>query len=69
MLTPIYLVDAANKLSPSPYSKPLSKGTPGVAVRNITFDTSKEKRILGIKFRTTEDLVKDMLTEFETRGF
>lgn len=65
----IVLVDAANSLSPSPYSKPISKGTPGDAVRNISWNTSKEKKLFGIKFRELKEIVKDVLEEYESRGF
>ncbi|KAF8997150.1 hypothetical protein BDZ89DRAFT_783469 [Hymenopellis radicata] len=62
-------MNVANALSPCPYSKPIGKGTPGETVRNITFNTSKERRLFGVAFRTLSELTKDMLTEFEARGF
>ncbi|KAF9025335.1 D-lactaldehyde dehydrogenase [Hymenopellis radicata] len=63
-------LDVANALTPAPYTKkPLTKGTPGDAVHGITFDTAKEKRIFGRKFRTMEETARDMLADFEKRGW
>ncbi|KAK0187889.1 D-lactaldehyde dehydrogenase [Armillaria mellea] len=63
-------LDVISTLSPNPYpSRTLPRGTPGVCQRAVTFDTSKEKRILGIKFRTMEDLARDVLADYERRGW
>ncbi len=64
------LVDVISKLSPNPYpSRTLPRGTPGICQRAITFDTSKEKRILGIKFQTMEETARDVLADYERRGW
>lgn len=64
------LVNVANSLSPSPYvSHTLPKGTPGSVRRPITFETSKEKRIFGIKFKTMEETARDTLSDYEHRGW
>ena len=69
----IYTVDAANSLSPSPIpSHTLSRGTPGGAVNivyKVKYDTSKSDRILGLKYRTKEDVARDTLADFESRGW
>jgi len=64
------LVDVANCLTPPPYpSHRLPKGSPGAVQRAITLDTSKEKKILGIEFRTMEELARDTLADFGARGW
>jgi len=66
-------IDVANSLSPSPIpSHTLSRGTPGGAVNivyKVKYDTSKSDRILGLKYRTKEELVRDTLADFEARGW
>ncbi|PBK74752.1 NAD(P)-binding protein [Armillaria solidipes] len=63
-------LDVISKLSPNPYpSRTLPRGTPGICQRAITFDTSKEKRILDIKFRTMEEMARDVLADYECRGW
>ncbi|KAF8912390.1 hypothetical protein CPB85DRAFT_1375735 [Mucidula mucida] len=63
-------LDEANALTPAPYTKkPLAKGTPGDAVHGITFDMTKEKKIFSRKFRTMEETARDMLADFEKRGW
>ncbi|KAK2467489.1 hypothetical protein APHAL10511_000344 [Amanita phalloides] len=71
-------VDAANSLSPSPIpshapgtAKALPIGNPGAGrtVKKPAVDTSKEKRILGLKFRTLEECVRDVLADYERRGW
>ncbi|KAK0464594.1 D-lactaldehyde dehydrogenase [Desarmillaria tabescens] len=58
------------KLSPNPCpSRTLPRGTPGICQRAITFDTSKEKRILDIKFLTMEETARDILADYERRGW
>ncbi|KAJ6595803.1 D-lactaldehyde dehydrogenase [Mycena vulgaris] len=61
-------IDAANALSPPP-ALTLTKGTPGTAHRAITFDTAKEKRILGIEFKTMAESTRDILADFVARGW
>ncbi|KIY65832.1 D-lactaldehyde dehydrogenase [Cylindrobasidium torrendii FP15055 ss-10] len=58
-------VDVAQKLDPSPYAKGiLAKGEPdGARQRFIHFETAKEKRIIGHKFRTAEEIVQELLSE------
>ncbi|ESK96316.1 d-lactaldehyde dehydrogenase [Moniliophthora roreri MCA 2997] len=60
-------VDTANSLSPSPYPT-VTKGMTGETFRGITFATSKAKDILGMKFRTMEELTRDSLEECARAG-
>ncbi|KAF8959850.1 hypothetical protein BDZ97DRAFT_1836214 [Flammula alnicola] len=65
-------LDAANSLSPSPLpSHKLQKGFPeilqGEKVYQISYDKSKEARILGIKFHTQIETTKDTLEDFAKR--
>lgn len=72
-------LDVANSLSPSPIPshKPgtanaLPVGMPGTKTGPpymMMFDTSKEKKILRLKLRTKEELVRDTLEDFESRGW
>ncbi|KAK7456489.1 hypothetical protein VKT23_010739 [Stygiomarasmius scandens] len=65
-------IDAVNSLQPSPWpshKEPLAKGETGEKLYKITWDLSKEKRILGIKFRTQEETARDMLADWESRGW
>ena len=65
-----FLVDVVNSLSPSPYSShTFAKGATGTVQRAITFDTSKQKRILDIKFRSMQDTARDILTDYTRRGW
>ncbi|KAJ8087297.1 hypothetical protein PM082_006127 [Marasmius tenuissimus] len=61
-------LDAANSLTPTPYRK-IAKGASGTAHRGIKFDTSKERRILGLRFRTMEEVTRDVLTDYTRRGW
>ncbi|KAF9561492.1 D-lactaldehyde dehydrogenase [Agrocybe pediades] len=59
-------INAANSLSPNPLpSHKLPKGFPeiteGERVIHIAYDTSKEQRILGIKYHTKVETTKDTL--------
>lgn len=70
VLTGVTLVNVANALSPSPYpSGSLSKGEVGDLGRLQTVDNSKSKSILGIKYKTIEELTRDTLADFESRGW
>ncbi|KAK2467474.1 hypothetical protein APHAL10511_000329 [Amanita phalloides] len=66
-------IDASNSLSPPPVpGKVLAVGDPGAGKRNvykINYDTSKEKRIFGLKYRMMEEIARDMLIDFERRGW
>ena len=35
----------------------------------VNFDTTKEARILGIRYRSAETVTKDMLNDFGRRGW
>jgi len=68
------IVDAANSPSSSPLpSQALQKGFPeilqGEKVYLISYDKSKEQRILGIKFHTQVETAKDTLEDFARRGW
>ncbi|KIL60770.1 hypothetical protein M378DRAFT_130340 [Amanita muscaria Koide BX008] len=65
-------LDAANSLSPSPFSRPLPVGAPGAGKNvphKIDYDTSKERKILKVKYKTIEESTKDTLADFESRGW
>ncbi|KAF8999638.1 hypothetical protein BDQ17DRAFT_1410630 [Cyathus striatus] len=64
-------LDTANSLSPQPYTKHmLPAGEPGIEkVYMIDYDTTKEKTILGIKFKTLEESARDMLEYFVSKGW
>ena len=72
-------LNIANSLSPSPIPshKPgtanaLPVGNPGEKTGPpymMMFDTSKEKKILGLNLRTKEELARDTLADFESRGW
>ncbi|RDB27412.1 hypothetical protein Hypma_004368, partial [Hypsizygus marmoreus] len=66
--------DAANSLSPSPIPShtPLPVGFPGAGLKAkppVQYNTEKATRILGIKYRTKEELARDTLADFEKRGW
>ena len=42
---------------------------PSKAVHFLSYDTSKEQKLFGIKFHTIEESTKDMLDEFAKRGW
>lgn len=63
-------VNAALSLPGSIY-KPHAdvSGPKGVTTRLIKFDTRKEKRLLGIQFRTLQEHVYDILVDYIKRGW
>lgn len=66
-------VDVANSLSPPAVpGKTLAVGDPGAgrkAPYMLNYDTNKEKRIFGLKYKTMEEISRDMLVEFNRRGW
>ncbi|KZT29948.1 D-lactaldehyde dehydrogenase [Neolentinus lepideus HHB14362 ss-1] len=62
------MIDVANSMSPKPYHT-LAKGTPGAAVRKLTINTEKEHRILGLRYKTAEELVRDAFANYAARGW
>ncbi|PBK86378.1 NAD(P)-binding protein [Armillaria gallica] len=50
-------------------SQVLSKPVPGDMKYAIIFDMNKEKRLLGLKFRTMEETARDVLSDFDSRGW
>ncbi|KAK7456490.1 hypothetical protein VKT23_010740 [Stygiomarasmius scandens] len=65
-------IDVVNSLQPSPWpshKKPFTKGEAGEKIYKIVWDMSKEKKILGIKFRTQNETARDMLADWESRGW
>jgi len=66
-------IDVANSLSPpAAPGKTLPVGNPGAgrtATHMYTYDTSKEKRILGLKYKTMHEIARDMLVDFNNRGW
>ena len=61
-------VSVAHRLYPK-----LPAGTtsydPSKAAHFLSYDTSKERKLFGIKFHTIEESTKDMLDEFTKRGW
>ena len=69
-------VDAANSLKPNPLpTHKFQKGRPELLqngkekVIHITFEKSKEERILGIKFKTLLETTRDTMENFASRGW
>ncbi|PPQ78263.1 hypothetical protein CVT25_011722 [Psilocybe cyanescens] len=68
-------VDAANSLSPTllPSHNPLPVGYPEMTKEqrtyNLLFDTSKQKRLLDIRFRSLEETTKDIFECISERGW
>ena len=68
-------LDAANKLTPSPWLghtsvRPLAVGQPGEpAHRRITFDTRRCEELLGLKYRSVSETARDILADYEARGW
>ena len=65
------LVDVANSINP-PILKNLPKGYPGITngrPYHVNYITEKSDRILGLKHRSREDMVRDTLTYFKEKGF
>ncbi|THH13590.1 hypothetical protein EUX98_g9704, partial [Antrodiella citrinella] len=65
-------IDVANALSPSPWpshKQPFYKGLEGLKVHYLSWDTSKEKKIFGHKFKTLEETMTDILADYEKRGW
>ncbi|KAK0460538.1 D-lactaldehyde dehydrogenase [Desarmillaria tabescens] len=50
-------------------SRTLPKPVPGDVKYAVIFDTSKEKRLLGLKFRTMEETARDVLADFDRLGW
>lgn len=46
----------------------IPKGKQGEKTYAITFDTAKEKRILGMKFKGMAEMTSDVLADFRSRG-
>ncbi|PPQ88279.1 hypothetical protein CVT25_005442 [Psilocybe cyanescens] len=67
-------LDVANSITPPPFSSHrLPIGFPEILdddrVYKITYDKSKEERILGIQFHTKLQTTKDTLEDFSKRGW
>lgn len=67
----LYPVDAANRISPPPLAS-IVKGNPG-STKGIThlidYNTAKSDRILKLKHRPLEELIRDCLLDFKARGY
>ena len=63
----------ANSVAPSLTTKRKFRvGNPGAGKKApylVDFDTSKERRILGLKYRTMEEEAKDLFEDFEKKGW
>ncbi|KAJ8508026.1 hypothetical protein ONZ45_g9660 [Pleurotus djamor] len=68
-------LDAANALSPPatlPTSVKLASGVPGSAagaIYMIDYDTAKAAKIFGLKYRTMQETVRDVLEDVAKRGW
>jgi len=66
-------VDVANALTPSPMpGRKFVTGTPGAgrtATPPVRYNTAKAAQILGLKYRTKEEMTKDSLVDFQERGW
>jgi nucleoside-diphosphate-sugar epimerase len=68
-------VDIANSIAPKylPSHQSLPKGVPIPAdtkvVYRINYDTSKANRLLGIKYRSREECLKDTFGDYEAHGW
>lgn len=61
-------MDAAHSLSPGERGNfDIPSGKQGNKSFAITFDTEKKRRILGMKFRTMEEMTRDFLADFQSR--
>ncbi|KAI0077589.1 NAD-P-binding protein [Panus rudis PR-1116 ss-1] len=61
-------VNAARKISPAvPAGNEEYKSEN--AVHKIKFDTSRSERVLGIQYRSMDETTRDILAEFEKRGW
>lgn len=64
------IVNAANAIQP-PILPNLPKGNPeGIKGKEyeLSYDLSKAERILGIKYRSMEEMMRDVLEDFKKRG-
>jgi len=62
-------VTVARSLEPPIDFYSIAKLVPGVTHRAISFDTSKEKKILSLGSRSMEEVVKDSLENYRARGW
>ncbi|KAJ7590474.1 D-lactaldehyde dehydrogenase [Mycena floridula] len=66
-------IDVATSLDPSPIpSRKLGKGIPGAGsnpeANERRYSNKKSVRVLGITYRSMEEMVRDTLADFERRG-
>jgi nucleoside-diphosphate-sugar epimerase len=66
-------IDTANALKPSPSpSHTLVKGNPEASKNPVylyRYDTTKGERIFAMKYRSMEETARDILADFEARGW
>ncbi|KAH7912524.1 hypothetical protein BJ138DRAFT_1112243 [Hygrophoropsis aurantiaca] len=68
-------INAANAISPPPrLSQPLPVGNPGSGIASTTavlfsYKTNRAIQILGLQYRSVADITKDILADFEARGW
>ncbi|TEB26681.1 D-lactaldehyde dehydrogenase [Coprinellus micaceus] len=66
-------IDTVNALASPAIQPVLPKGYPELASGEIPYhirvDTSKGERLLGLKYRTKEDMVRDIWADVERRGW
>jgi len=66
-------IDVANALNPSPIpSRTLAKGNPALsanAVYLVQYDTQKAAKLLAMEYRNMEETARDILADFEARGW
>lgn len=62
-------VSAAHSLRPSLVPEGNTSYDPTKAVHMIQYDTTKEAKIFGLKFRSKLDTTRDLIADFEARGW
>lgn len=60
-------VNIANSLSPNPIPRGETKDFS--PIYRIQYDTTKAARIFGLKYRTREEVTRDILADIERRGW
>ena len=68
------LVDVADELGYSAQFPAIPKGNPNATSQEgfswtVTYDSSKVQNLLGLTYRNKQELVKDTLEDFKSRGW
>lgn len=63
-------MDVANSIQPAiPNLRKEYVGDPKGTPPNVDFDTSRSTKILGLKYRGIEEVIRDSMTYFRGRGW